>query len=151
MEILKRVNALRYQISRGRDLCTSASDIRLQPCAARLVDPDPSRGVAGYINDQQLVLISDARFQSIAYLARSMSALHDPNCFKVMPPRAKRLYGVGEVVICSTSRRVNIIGDKYGGHTGAFFHQTPQRLMFSSVRAFCRKFSISIYDTFPPD
>jgi hypothetical protein len=76
----------------GRDLCTSASDIRLQPCAARLVDPDPSRGVAGYINDQQLVLISDARFQSVAYLARSMNALHDPNCFKVIPPMAKRLY-----------------------------------------------------------
>jgi hypothetical protein len=46
------------------------------------------------------------RFQSIAYLARSMSALHDPNCFKVMPPRAKRLYGVDEVVICSTSRKL---------------------------------------------
>src|ERR1700688_1787138 len=129
-----------YQISRAGNLCTSASDIRLQPCAARLIDPDPPGGVAGYINDQQLVLISDARFQSVAYLARSMSALHDPNCFKVMPPRAKRLYGVDEAVICSTSRRVNVIGDKYGGHTGACFHQTPQRLMFRSVRAFLKEF-----------
>jgi hypothetical protein len=42
-----------------------ALDIHLQPRAARLIDPDPSRGVAGYINDQQLVLISDARFQSV--------------------------------------------------------------------------------------
>src|ERR1700730_8369275 len=120
----------------GRDLCTSASDIRLQPCAARLIDPDPSRGIARYINNQQLVLISDARFQSVAYLARSMSALHDPNCFKVMPPRAKGLYGVDEVVICSTSRRVNIIGNKYGGHTRACFHKAPQRLMFRSICAF---------------
>ena len=36
------------------------SNIFSQPLAPNVIDPDPSRGVAGYIDDEQLIVNSDA-------------------------------------------------------------------------------------------
>jgi hypothetical protein len=61
-------------------------NIFIQPLAANVIDPDPSRGVAGYINDEQLVIKSQKRFKTISYFARRIRALHNPDGFEVMPP-----------------------------------------------------------------
>jgi hypothetical protein len=71
---------------------TGMLDIVFQPLVPSVVDPGPFSRVAGYFNDEQLIINSNVRFQLVSYLARGMSASHNPSGFEVMPPITQRLY-----------------------------------------------------------
>lgn len=43
------------------------SNIISQPFAPDFIDPDPSSRIAGYVNNEQLVIHSDVRLQPVSY------------------------------------------------------------------------------------
>src|ERR1035441_5971104 len=67
-------------------------EIVFLPPVPHALHPPPFSRVAGYFNDKQLIINSNVRFQLVSYLARGMSASHNPSGFEVMPPITQRLY-----------------------------------------------------------
>ncbi len=86
---------LMFDRRRGREYL----NIFLEPLATEIIEPEPFRRVSGYIDDEQLIVLGDVRFQLVPYRQRRMIAFHDPDGFQVMPPGAKGLDGLDQSVV----------------------------------------------------